>query len=148
VPLATFSGHGDTRGKDVTNKSTVIDLAHDGHQTLLSCGWDNTVRVWPGRAPGAPVPGSGAGDEAVLMHEQAVLALTLLTDGRLCTGAGDGTMALWARDEGGGAYTEKGTCRVNTPVRGLAPLPDGGFGQVARDARTSLLTIPTRAAPC
>ncbi|EOD05404.1 hypothetical protein EMIHUDRAFT_448643 [Emiliania huxleyi CCMP1516] len=77
-----------------------------------------------------------AGGEAeclVLKHEQAVLALALLDDGRLATGAGDGKVTLWTPSAGGAGFTESGGCRVSTPVRGLAPLPGGGFGQVGND---------------
>ena len=143
APLATFTAHGDGRGKDVTNKGTVIDLAHDGATgTLLSCGWDHTARAWPARPADGTVPSVEAA--AVLMHQQAVLALATLSDGRLVTGAGDGSMTLWRREAGGaGAYHEDGTCRVTTPVRGLAPLADGGFGQVGNDG---VLRVYTSAA--
>ena len=76
---------------------------------------------------------------------QAVLALTVLVDGRLVSGAGDGTMHVWARLDassvapsspppgGGGALRREATCRVNCVVRGLAPLAAGGFASVGND---------------
>ena len=86
---------------------------------LLSCGWDQTVRVWVNRAPGTPA-GAGATDaESIQVSMQAVLALTLLADGRLATGAGDGAITLWAASTAsGGALAESGSCRVER-----APVP-------------------------
>ena len=123
-------------------------LSHDGASLLFSCGWDQTVRVWPPRPPrtsGAPPVGA----ERVLLHETAVLAVAVLIDGRLVSGAGDGKVTLWTRD-GAGELAESASCRVATPVRGLASLPDGGFGQVGNDGVLRTFTsaaTPVHASP-
>ena len=102
TPLAVLAAHGDGDGKEVSNKQVVTVLAHDGASaTLFSGGWDQTVRVWPPRPAGAPA--SAAERPAALEHGQAVLALAVLVDGRLASGAGDGKIVVWQRGDAPGA---------------------------------------------
>ena len=65
-----------------------------------------------------------------------MLALCTLPDGRLLSGAGDGTVGVWRRPVSSAVssagFVKESECRVQTVVRGLAPY-SGGFAQVGND---------------
>ena len=129
VPLAILTTHGEPPGKEVSNKQVVTCLAREGAVVggaLCSGGWDQTVRVWH------PLPGGATPTPAALLHEQAVLAICVLPDGRLLSGAGDGTVGVWRRPVSSAVssagFVKEAECRVQTVVRGLAPYA-GGFAQ-------------------
>lgn len=107
----------------------VTCLAREGGDAggaLCSGGWDQTVRVWH------PLPGGATPTPAALLHEQAVLAICVLPDGRLLSGAGDGTVGVWRRPVSSAVssagFVKEAECRVQTVVRGLAPYA-GGLAQ-------------------
>jgi hypothetical protein len=62
--------------------------------------------------------------------DRQVLALCVLEDGRVASGGGDGTVKLWREDGASpGSFACETTCSAGCVVRGLAPLPGGGFAQ-------------------
>jgi hypothetical protein len=75
-----------------------------------------------------------------------VLALAVLTDGRLASGSGDGTVRVWAAEQPGafGNYAGQLVCNAGCVVRGLAALSSGGFAQ-ARAASTPPPSPPQHA---
>jgi len=84
-PIAAMSAHGDARGADVTNASTVVALAHDGAGRLWSASWDATVRGWQplvDDGQGGTTLGSAAEPAVLRAGDVAVLALCVLEDGR------------------------------------------------------------------
>ena len=137
-PIAAMSTHGDARGADVTNASTVVALAHDGAGRLWSASWDATVRGWQPLVDddqGGTTLGNGADPSVLRAGDVAVLALCVLEDGRLASGGGDGMVTLWREGAGspGGGFEASATCDTKCVVRGLAALPGGGFAQVGND---------------
>ena len=75
-----------------------------------------------------------------------MLALCTLPDGRLLSGAGDGTVGVWRRPVSSAVssagFAKESECRVQTVVRGLAPY-SGGFAQVGNDGVLRLWALDT-----
>lgn len=84
----TLLGHGDEQAAKVSNAQVVSALAEDADGRLVSAGWDQTVRVWPGGSGAAEVIGANGA------LASPVTAVAVLADGTLAAGYGDGTVRL------------------------------------------------------
>mmetsp|Transcript_7416 Transcript_7416/g.17557 ORF Transcript_7416/g.17557 Transcript_7416/m.17557 type:complete len:629 (+) Transcript_7416:43-1929(+) len=94
-----LTGHGD--GSDVTNAKSIGALAALPDGTVVSGGWDKTVRIWS--TPPTVLVG----------HEVAVNGVCVLSTGDVVSASGDGTLRLWR----GGACTQ--VCKGGSPVRAV-----------------------------
>ena len=132
APLVSLAGHGDERGKQVTNATNIVGVCEAIGGRIASCGWDGTARVWPAAAALAAAGAAGEPPQ-VLAHDLAVLAVCALPDGRVATGAGDGIVRLWkTADTGGGYALEAAGASVGCPIRGLVALPGAGSDAQSR----------------
>jgi len=123
VRLTTLSGH----------TGAVHALAAADDHTLVSSGYDKTLRLWDTRSytcvASVPAP-------------SIVLALLRLTDGTVASGHDDGVVRLW--------YTRRrkivGELRGHTArVSGLARLPGGRLASVSTDGTVRLWVAAARA---
>ncbi|CAL1134078.1 unnamed protein product [Cladocopium goreaui] len=82
VEVADLKGHGE--GIQGTNVHVVSSLATDG-RSLISGGWDKTVRLWENQSQKFVMAG----------HDIAVNAVAGLSNGDIVSGSGDQSIGIW-----------------------------------------------------
>jgi WD40 repeat protein len=98
----------------------------------LATASDNTVRVWNLERGGDPV---------VLPHHGIVFHLAVLTDGRLVSGSGDGTVRVFDPSYRQDPILLSGHAGL---VSGLAPLPGGRLASCSEDRTVRLWDVEAR----
>lgn len=100
-----LTGHGE--GAEVTNAKSISALAALTDGTLVSGGWDKTMRIW------------SATPQVLTGHQVAVNAVCVLASGEIVSASGDGTLRLWRQGTAG-------LCDAQSPARGVCAVGGGG----------------------
>jgi WD40 repeat protein len=117
------AGRSALQGHDGVIES--LAFAADG-KTLVSCGWDRTVRTW---AVGEGRPDAGR-ELDTLRSENHLFGVAITPDGRYLAAGGSDTFHLWERDPASGWVPRDLGARGS--YRSVAVSPDGRILAVGR----------------
>mmetsp|Transcript_75165 Transcript_75165/g.178634 ORF Transcript_75165/g.178634 Transcript_75165/m.178634 type:complete len:636 (+) Transcript_75165:175-2082(+) len=102
-------GHGE--GSDVTNGRSIGALTCAADDTIISGGWDKTVRVW------AEPP------RVLSEHSVAVNGVCTLAEGEIVSASGDGTLRVWSASA---TSSSSFTCNAASPARAVCSVGSSG----------------------